>query len=41
MATVMVVDDEERVRTLLAKSLASHGHSVVYAASAIAASTSG
>jgi DNA-binding response OmpR family regulator len=37
MATVMVVDDEERVRTLLAKSLASQGHSVVTAASASAA----
>ena len=37
MATVMVVDDEERVRTLLAKSLSSQGHSVVTAASASAA----
>lgn len=37
MATVMVVDDEERVRTLLAKSLSSQGHSVVTAASANAA----
>jgi DNA-binding response OmpR family regulator len=37
MATVMVVDDEERVRTLLAKSLASQGHSVVTAVSATAA----
>ncbi len=37
MATVMVVDDEERVRTLLAKSLSSQGHTVVTAASASAA----
>ncbi len=37
MATVMVVDDEERIRTLLAKSLSSQGHSVVTAASASAA----
>lgn len=37
MATVMVVDDEERVRTLLAKSLSSQGHTVVTAASAGAA----
>lgn len=37
MATVMVVDDEERVRTLLAKSLSSQGHSVVTAATANAA----
>ena len=37
MATVMVVDDEERVRTLLAKSLSSEGHSVVTAATANAA----
>ncbi|CAN7595922.1 response regulator transcription factor [Terrabacter sp. LjRoot27] len=37
MATVMVVDDEERVRALLAKSLSSQGHSVVTAASANAA----
>jgi DNA-binding response OmpR family regulator len=37
MATVMVVDDEERVRTLLAKSLSSQGHSVVTAGSANAA----
>ncbi|GGM86065.1 DNA-binding response regulator [Terrabacter tumescens] len=37
MATVMVVDDEERVRTLLAKSLASQGHSVVTAGTASAA----
>ena len=37
MATVMVVDDEERVRTLLAKSLSSQGHSVVTVASASAA----
>ncbi|WP_344256579.1 response regulator transcription factor [Terrabacter carboxydivorans] len=33
----MVVDDEERVRTLLAKSLSSQGHSVVTAATAHAA----
>src|SRR5690348_5599679 len=37
MATVMVVDDEERIRTLLAKSLSSQGHSVVTVASASAA----
>jgi DNA-binding response OmpR family regulator len=37
MATVMVVDDEERIRTLLAKSLSSQGHSVVTVASATAA----
>lgn len=37
MATVLVVDDEERVRTLLAKSLSSQGHSVVTAATAYAA----
>ena len=37
MATVMVVDDEERIRGLLAKSLSSEGHSVVTAATANAA----
>ena len=37
MSTVMVVDDEERIRTLLAKSLSSQGHSVVTMASASAA----
>lgn len=37
MATVLVVDDEERIRTLLTKSLASEGHSVVAAATANAA----
>jgi DNA-binding response OmpR family regulator len=37
MATVMVVDDEERIRTLLAKSLSTQGHSVVTVASAGAA----
>src|SRR6478735_8937055 len=37
MATVMVVDDEERIRGLLARSLSSEGHSVVTAATANAA----
>ncbi|NUR17801.1 MAG: response regulator transcription factor [Dermatophilaceae bacterium] len=37
MARVMVVDDEERVRGLLTRSLASEGHSVVTAATARAA----
>ncbi len=37
MATVMVVDDEERIRGLLSKSLSSEGHSVVTAATAHAA----
>lgn len=37
MATVMVVDDEERIRGLLAKSLTSEGHSVVTAVTADAA----
>jgi len=37
MATVMVVDDEERIRALLTKSLSSQGHSVVAVASARAA----
>lgn len=37
MATVMVVDDEERIRGLLARSLSTEGHSVVTAASAGAA----
>lgn len=37
MATVMVVDDEERIRAMLAKLLSSQGHSVVTAASASAA----
>lgn len=31
MSTVMVVDDEERIRTLLSRTLASQGHSVVSA----------
>ena len=37
MATVLVVDDEDRVRALLARSLTSEGHSVVTAATATAA----
>jgi DNA-binding response OmpR family regulator len=37
MAMVMVVDDEERIRGLLAKSLSSEGHSVLTAATAHAA----
>ncbi|NUR16143.1 MAG: response regulator transcription factor [Dermatophilaceae bacterium] len=37
MAKVMVVDDEERVRGLLTRSLTSEGHSVVTAATARAA----
>ncbi len=32
MSTVLVVDDEQRVRTLLARSLSSEGHTVVTAA---------
>ena len=31
MSTVMVVDDEERIRTLITRSLASEGHRVVSA----------
>lgn len=31
MSLVMVVDDEERVRTMLARSLTGEGHSVVVA----------
>src|SRR6476646_8988781 len=32
MSTVMVVDDEERIRSLLSRSLSTEGHSVVSAA---------
>ncbi|MEO7131908.1 MAG: response regulator transcription factor [Dermatophilaceae bacterium] len=37
MSTVMVVDDEERIRTLLSRSLASEGHAVRTASSGPAA----
>ena len=37
MSTVLVVDDEERIRTLITRSLASEGHSVVSAADGVVA----
>ena len=37
MSTVLVVDDEERIRTLITRSLASEGHSVVAAADGVVA----
>lgn len=37
MSKVLVVDDEERVRTVLARSLANEGHSVVTAGDGVAA----
>ena len=39
MSTVMVVDDEERIRTLLSRSLGSQGHTVVTAANGSSALT--
>ena len=39
MGTVMVVDDDERIRTLLARALSTDGHAVVEAADGLAALT--